>query len=983
MCCVSHVHANETYSAPRQYRGSQPVLAAPDGTLFCEAEEFRVVSPGWQAGRWGENYYAATFANTFLSRKGFLGAPENGGESVAVIDVEVPEPGRYLVLVRYEAAYRFETQFKVRVEQQGQVKLDRLYGARKNIKIWAFGSKLKDEVAWPWGAVENIVWEGHDVFVNLQPGKATISLIASPQPGPQARRNVDLLMLTRDETQVKTRIEKEQYLPLDGMLTQAGDVYLKVHNAGNAPVAVKSLKFPGGPMQQHSPYWTHLRNWQPIAVDVAAGSSTKWIDVGGTMDTLNDGQWGFHASGPCRIEFGVKRAGGQIASTRTFAADGNLPLISRADARYGGKLQMPAEATQELFAYVQAQPAHGKKITRTRVQAQGALPAAFYEFYGFNQAVDGVGGYADCRSLSLTQIQEKYGEKLSDAERRAILIMSLGDEIGLPSPNAAKANEGFQQFLKSHGVTRNQLALEAGGDASKVVYRVEPELRETAPQLYYWSKRYQHHFGIQAIKQRTDLLRRLLPNAFIGANFSPHHGGAEHAYLGETHKWIGSFREEAMTLPWSEDYAWQVPIGTQQMNGINLDLLRAGLRGKPHHEILYYVMPHTPGNTPNMWRRLYHNALARGMTILNLFEFDPVYLAYTENHTSDWKMYATVYKTLRELGLYEDIIQDGRVRDAQSGLWFSETADIWRDNQHSFAAGKRGLYVGVLHQQVPLDFLVDQDAIDGTLQRYKVLYLTDNHVSSASSRRIADWVRGGGTLFATAGAGMWNEFNEPNRVLRELMGIREVSLDIPPDDQVGFMKEDLPFAKVIDSVTWQDGDTAHAIPVVGVRSHVELNGARVTGTFRDGTPAVAVRDVGKGKVTWCGFLPGLSYFQPAIPRRPIDRGSTDDAMAHFIPTAFDPGSDRLIGSVLPGPLRSAVASERQVTSRVIASPGGVAVVLENWTGNAIESMTLTMPGETSTKAALASGVKLDIQRQEGGMVFTFDMDVSGDVLIVR
>ena len=123
-------------------------------------------------------------------------------------------------------------------------------------------------------------------------------------------------MLTCDEPQVKNRIETEGYLPLDGMLTQVGDVWIKVTNPGAAKVTVKSLDFPAGPMQQHSPYWVHLRDWKPISTDVEAGQTSTWIEVGGTMDALNDGQWGFHASGPCKIEVGVKNAAGQIASVR-------------------------------------------------------------------------------------------------------------------------------------------------------------------------------------------------------------------------------------------------------------------------------------------------------------------------------------------------------------------------------------------------------------------------------------------------------------------------------------------------------------------------------------------------------------------------------------------------------------------------------------------------------------------------------------------
>ena len=132
--------------------------------------------------------------------------------------------------------YRYETQFQVQVEQDGRRVFNRRYGARDNLKIWAFRQKLKTEVGWSWGAVENVVWEGHDAFVNLKPGRVTVRLIAGRQPEPAARRNVDLVMLTTDAEQVKMRIDKENYLPLDGMLTQSGDVWLRVTNPGSRPI---------------------------------------------------------------------------------------------------------------------------------------------------------------------------------------------------------------------------------------------------------------------------------------------------------------------------------------------------------------------------------------------------------------------------------------------------------------------------------------------------------------------------------------------------------------------------------------------------------------------------------------------------------------------------------------------------------------------------------------------------------------------------
>lgn len=138
----------------------QAVAPLSDTTVVAEAEEFQPQGKGgWQAKAWGENYFCATFANSFLSRKAFLGAPEQCDRSAATITVSVPKAGKYLALVRYEACYRFETQFKLQVEQNGKKLLDRLYGARDNLRIWAFREKLKKEVAWSWGAGENVVWE--------------------------------------------------------------------------------------------------------------------------------------------------------------------------------------------------------------------------------------------------------------------------------------------------------------------------------------------------------------------------------------------------------------------------------------------------------------------------------------------------------------------------------------------------------------------------------------------------------------------------------------------------------------------------------------------------------------------------------------------------------------------------------------------------------------------------------------------------------
>src|SRR5262249_47806563 len=154
------------------------------------------------------------------------------------------------------------------------------------------------------------------------------------------------------------------------------------------------------------------------------------------------------------------------------------------------------------------------------------------------------------------------------------------------------------------------------------------------------------------------------------------------------------------------------------------------------------------------------------------------------------------------------------------------------DSDGSFAAAKRGLYTAILHQQMPLDFVVEQDALDGTLSQYKVLYLTDAHVTAAASKKIAEWVEKGGQLFATAGAGMFDELNRPNVILRGLFGIEPAALEAPADAQISYIKQDLPFSEAMDTVKTIGGDlTSDTLPVIAVRGRMKLTNSQMAGTF--------------------------------------------------------------------------------------------------------------------------------------------------------
>src|SRR5262245_5449393 len=89
--------------------------------LFVEAEDFDVKS-GWRVMPYRDNYYAGTFAITFLSRMACLGAPEQlTKKAIAEKVVNIPYADTFELLARYEQPFQFAVEFTVEVEQGGKV----------------------------------------------------------------------------------------------------------------------------------------------------------------------------------------------------------------------------------------------------------------------------------------------------------------------------------------------------------------------------------------------------------------------------------------------------------------------------------------------------------------------------------------------------------------------------------------------------------------------------------------------------------------------------------------------------------------------------------------------------------------------------------------------------------------------------------------------------------------------------------------------
>lgn len=1030
-------------------KGPKPVR------LFAEAEDFRVTSPGWKVIPFRENYFACTFAITFLSRMAALGAAEQlplGQTAVAEQEVRIPYDDSYEVLVRYEQPYNFSCEFTLEVEQNGQVVGRFPCGRLTDDKIWAFNNHRREPmVRYSWSGTDQIVWQ-HPGAVKLAAGPAKLRLLASAQVDQgrprrnAARRHVDVICLTNDRAGMEAQ-KKASYLEYDGWLVQDGDLFVRITNPADAPAPVVVVL---PPMQApHSPYWVHVRDWptttvlksgramsstayelagprsQQVRPDLVAslvdrpktippedylqpGDRSAWIPIGQSCDALNYGQWWAEVqylskslesprSGSMylRWEFGVPdgQGGIRVIKDLTVRSDGkertevvfdipgcvnpNPTLAAIWKQHYWlPEIRTQKEALRWLLEQVRQFPQRGRVPERFLIYGIQAgsseegrqLGLALGDNTRYRGQGKKRGMIEHWPNPDLAWIKQQEAQRPGGLQD--VLIVSYGDEIHLPADTLT--DQELAEWLKRHGVAYP-------GPIQVTKDRSQP--------LYYYSQLAAKEKGAARYAAATAYYKS--KGILAGANYSPHAN-----YLVNELDYIRTFKLRAMSLPWTEDYAWQVAEFSPQVVGYLLSGLRAGAK-YDRLPIHMYVMPHSPGQIPSEFRQSFYCAVAHGAKMINYFTATPSAIAYTENYvdTYDLNMWQMIHRCTHEAGVFEDYVVDGQCRPARVGLLLSSVDDILTGVTNFTLAlhnnERKAIYFALRHAQVPVDFLSEDDVIEGRASDYKIIYVTQEYLHSRCVAALQKWVAAGGTLVALCGGGFRDEFQRENPTAVTLYGARSDAIQ-PDPNLVGrylqgqanspfFAKQDLPLYDPWDYVQWDlsrakafatsrprvppsegegataDKNTNHSntgvierVPVFAWKQQLTPTTGTVVGTFQDGRPAVVVQSHGQGRAVLFAFLPGLAYLHSGLPVRPVDRGAHPSSFAHYLPTEMDRALRRgLVDAFLPADdssIRPVWVDAELVESTCIDTPAlagrpsRLAVPLINWSGKAVPEL---------------------------------------------
>lgn len=537
-----------------------------------------------------------------------------------------------------------------------------------------------------------------------------------------------------------------------------------------------------------------------------------------------------------------------------------------------------------------------------------------------------------------------------------------------------------------------------------------------------------------------------LLNGQTTANFPPsttcfderYNQTRDNSYLPKTNMWIQGFRQKTFTLPFTEDYIFQIAAGTQQMFDLVIDVERAAIRQLPSADelaampspidvaaaplrklpssatvpgrpIMQYIMVHSPGNTVRSQRRRFYSSIAHGAKWINYFVLK-TFATGPGDFCDSHHMYPAVQKQLNEYGMFDDIVAHGvpQAQGAKAAIVFSATEDMYWDTFGTPGAAKRALFVTIRHAQIALDVICEDDIESGLADAYALIFLSAGHLRAAAATALTRWVAEGGTLFASVGMGMLNEFNESNTDLAALYAIEAAPFAIlgshqagPGSGEISFVKQDLQYAEPLDTVTVAAATAATAnspdggspLLALGEKAVLQFaakpSAADTFARFKDHSPALYRQPHGKGAAVVAAFHLGLSYFRPALPKRPVSRGSTDETFNHFVPTAFGVAARSLIEASTShiAALQPVIATpERRLDIMVIAAAGrGTVITVVNWSDSlVIKGLELVLQFDcTFGKATLASGGAVRVSKAADGKTkLTLDLGVA-DAVILR
>ncbi len=389
-----------------------------------------------------------------------------------------------------------------------------------------------------------------------------------------------------------------------------------------------------------------------------------------------------------------------------------------------------------------------------------------------------------------------------------------------------------------------------------------------------------------------------------------------------------------------------------------------------------YVKPHRGAPVQRVLA-----AISRGATFVFLYTYGPDYSKGDSFSSSEYHLTNTS-KAMHLAGKSEELIVGAKFsKPVEVAVVRSSTPNSaeWEDGKWVYAA--------LQHSHVPVDALDQVMLTTNDLSKYKAIYVTGGMIYRDAALALKKYVEQGGVLYTGAGGLANDEAGQPIAEMEELLGVQGRT---PAKLWVGGIRRYgatglgtfASFGKVPDGLGEIETSQGKLSSVVGYEPIKVRPTATVAAKFADGSPALVVNSMGKGKAYLSAVYSGLEYAAK------VHRGDFD------MNQDFEAGKRAWVTAPIAGRVKPPVEVSVPIVeavSLVQEKTGKRSVCLMNWGyGNnkrivPQENVKVTIADGKGVSRVLSSwsGKPLEMEKKGDAVVVTIPLLEEGDVLVIE
>jgi hypothetical protein len=565
-------------------------------------------------------------------------------------------------------------------------------------------------------------------------------------------------------------------------------------------------------------------------------------------------------------------------------------------------------------------------------------------------------------------------------------IYAMSDEPGWYYPTTMQTLTGapaalarFRNYLKDQGLSPQDV----GATSWEGVLPIGRSAVQDLPsrRLFYWTMRFFPWDSARHFANATRALEKAfypgMPiftnwNFFSGRSYvpgpianNPNKQSLDAAMGG--HDWFEFGRMRGGTMLWTEDW-----FGDGQAYQWSFYMAKlASAARKSGVQFGGYIVPRTSNTADGMLQKVL-SIVGNGGKAIKYFVFGPEYNFPTNCYSENPSLLRNMAAAHRVVGAAEDLLWPGQRQQAQVAILQPRSSEVWDANGISDATNTNlnratvdyvaevfDLYWGLQQQNIPADFVSEEDLAPAGLKGYKVLYVTEPNFPREWVPGLVQWVRDGGVLVSVSGAFTADRYDDPMTDFQDARGIVEAQ------------RPRLMVSNVFTPNFKADG----AIGQWGIfgKGAITAPEGSVLARFNDDTPAIVERNYGKGKFIHYAFLLGISVMRSSsIKDEPARTYSSPEALRWV---AF-PTREAAVEPPV-------TVDQLNVETPLLLSAKGAAITLLNWRKEDVARLNITahVPFAVKSVEAVRAG-KIAFTQKDDAVSFVLPLGAA-DVVTLR